>query len=110
MCWSSRGNAGPDRFPTCTGRREAACPGLPLGAARAYNGPMGTMQEKRKQSLYFPEEMLREIQAEATRQDRSLSWIVQHAWTAARERIRKMPGMQGLGQPATAPIGKPDIP
>ena len=31
--------------------------------------------DKRKQSLYFPEDMLKEIQDEATRQDRSLSWI-----------------------------------
>jgi len=29
--------------------------------------------DKRKQSLYFPEDMLREIQEEANRQDRSLS-------------------------------------
>ena len=36
--------------------------------------------DKRKQSLYFPEEMLKEIQEEATRQDRSLSWIVPKAW------------------------------
>ena len=28
--------------------------------------------DKRKQSLYFPEDMLKEIQDEATRQDRSL--------------------------------------
>jgi uncharacterized small protein (TIGR04563 family) len=56
--------------------------------------------DKRKQSLYFPEEMLREIQEEATRQDRSLSWIVQRAWRAARERIAKMPGTDDLGHPA----------
>ena len=31
------------------------------------------LTDKRKQSLYFPEDMLREIQAEAQRQDRSLS-------------------------------------
>ena len=37
------------------------------------------MSDKRKQSLYFPEEMLNEIQNEANRQDRSLSWIVQQA-------------------------------
>ena len=36
--------------------------------------------DKRKQSLYFPEDMLKEIQDEANRQDRSLSWIVQQAW------------------------------
>ena len=40
--------------------------------------------DKRKQSLYFPEDMLNEIQAEANRQDRSLSWIVQQAWKIAR--------------------------
>jgi uncharacterized small protein (TIGR04563 family) len=54
---------------------------------------------KRKQSLYFPEEMLLEIQEEATRQDRSLSWIVQQAWRAARAQIGKMPGMDDLGPP-----------
>jgi uncharacterized small protein (TIGR04563 family) len=47
--------------------------------------------EKRKQSLYFPDEMLTEIQAEATRQDRSMSWIVQQAWKMAREQISKFP-------------------
>jgi uncharacterized small protein (TIGR04563 family) len=45
------------------------------------------MSDKRKQSLYFPEEMLKEIGAEATRQDRSLSWIVQKAWKTARKDI-----------------------
>ena len=47
--------------------------------------------DHRKQSLYFPEEMLEEIQREATRQDRSLSWIVQQAWKVARADIRRMP-------------------
>jgi uncharacterized small protein (TIGR04563 family) len=30
--------------------------------------------DNRKQSLYFPEDMLEEIQREASRQDRSISW------------------------------------
>ena len=47
--------------------------------------------DKRKQSLYFPEEMLREIQDEAKRLDRSLSWVVQKAWKVAREQIKKLP-------------------
>lgn len=47
--------------------------------------------DHRKQSLYFPEDMLDEIQREATRQDRSLSWIVQQAWKVARGDLRKMP-------------------
>lgn len=52
--------------------------------------------DKRKQSLYFPEEMLREIQEEATRQDRSLSWIVQKAWKAARKDLLSIPSVADL--------------
>ena len=52
--------------------------------------------DKRKQSLYFPEEMLKEIQDEATRQDRSLSWIVQKAWKAARKEIMSIPSVEGV--------------
>lgn len=43
---------------------------------------MAQNSDKRKQSLHFPEEMLLEIQEQATRQDRSLSWIVQQAHQA----------------------------
>ena len=49
--------------------------------------------DKRKQSLYFPEAMLKEISAEATRQDRSLSWIVQKAWKAARKEFKNIPSI-----------------
>jgi uncharacterized small protein (TIGR04563 family) len=49
--------------------------------------------DKRKQSLYFPEEMLKEIGDEASRQDRSLSWIVQKAWKAARKEIMSVPSV-----------------
>jgi uncharacterized small protein (TIGR04563 family) len=49
--------------------------------------------DKRKQSLYFPDEMLKEIFAEATRQDRSISWIVQRAWNAARQAIKSIPAV-----------------
>jgi uncharacterized small protein (TIGR04563 family) len=58
---------------------------------------MAHLPDKRKQSLYFPEAMLREIQGEATRQDRSLSWIMQQAWRSARARIATTPGMDDLG-------------
>lgn len=47
--------------------------------------------DKRKQSLYFPEDMLKEIQHEAQRLDRSLSWIVQQGWKLARERLKAFP-------------------
>lgn len=49
--------------------------------------------DKRKQSLYFPEDMLQEITSEANRQDRSLSWIVQKAWKIARNEIRSYPSV-----------------
>ena len=47
--------------------------------------------DKRKQSLYFPEEMLKEIQHEAARLDRSLSWIVQKGWKFARSKLKEIP-------------------
>ena len=52
--------------------------------------------DKRKQSLYFPEEMLKEIQLEANRQDRSLSWIVQQAWRIARNEIMRFPSVNDV--------------
>lgn len=55
------------------------------------SGSSGTTSDKRKQSLYFPEEMLGEIEREAVRQDRSKSWIVQKAWMIARKDIAKFP-------------------
>ncbi|HEX9308219.1 MAG TPA: TIGR04563 family protein [Anaeromyxobacter sp.] len=58
------------------------------------------MSDARKQSLYFPEEMLRQMQDEAIRQDRSLSWVVQRAWRLARERIAKLPA-SGVASPPT---------
>jgi uncharacterized small protein (TIGR04563 family) len=52
--------------------------------------------DKRKQSLYFPEDMLTEIQQEGARQDRSMSWIVQKAWRLARKDIMKIPSVNDL--------------
>ena len=54
------------------------------------------MTDKRKQSLYFSEEMIKEIEDEAKRQDRSLSWIVQQAWKLAKEQIAKYPGINDM--------------
>ena len=61
-----------------------------------------TPSDKRKQSLYFPEVMLEEIKDEASRLDRSLSWIVQRAWKTARPEIRKIPSSRNLeeGEPS----------
>jgi uncharacterized small protein (TIGR04563 family) len=62
--------------------------------------------DKRKQSLYFPEEMLLEIQREAARQDRSLSWIVQQAWKLARERVASIPGVNDAAPPAPPALAR----
>ena len=61
---------------------------------------MSTPTDKRKQSLYFPEDLLQEIQQEAIRQDRSLSWIVQQAWKLARERIMRVPSTRNSPPPS----------
>lgn len=67
---------------------------LKISRARSRGEPMPMAgSDKRKQSLYFPEDMLKEIQDEATRQDRSLSWIVQKAWKIARKEIMKYPSV-----------------
>lgn len=47
--------------------------------------------DKRKQSLYFPEDYLDEIRDESLRQDRSMSWVVQKAWEIARDTIKQFP-------------------
>jgi uncharacterized small protein (TIGR04563 family) len=49
--------------------------------AAARRGPV------RRHSIYFPQHILAEIGAEALRLDRSLSWMVQHAWKMARAEI-----------------------
>jgi uncharacterized small protein (TIGR04563 family) len=52
--------------------------------------------DKRKQSLYFPEEMLEQIREEALRQDRSLSWIIQRAWLIARDELKRIPSTEDV--------------
>jgi uncharacterized small protein (TIGR04563 family) len=73
--------------------------------------------DNRKQSLYFPEDMLEEIQREAGRQDRSISWIVQQAWKLARSQIRKIPSandvmdeMQASPSSTSSSVGKHHTP
>jgi uncharacterized small protein (TIGR04563 family) len=53
--------------------------------------------DKRKQSLYFPEMALEEIKVEAQRLERSLSWVVQRAWKEARAEIKALPGVNDAG-------------
>ena len=50
-----------------------------------------TTSETRRQNLYFPGDMLTELQNEAKRQDRSISWLIQQAWRIARKELRRIP-------------------
>jgi uncharacterized small protein (TIGR04563 family) len=52
--------------------------------------------EKKKQSLYFPVEMLEQMQHEAERQERPLSWIMQQAWKLSHEKISNYAGVDEL--------------
>lgn len=56
--------------------------------------------DKRKQSLYFPEDMLEALTREAERLDRSLSWVVQRCVKLG------MPELKGL--PSTDEPASPD--
>jgi len=47
--------------------------------------------ETRRQNLYFPSEMLAELQMESQRQERSISWLMQQAWKISRGELRKIP-------------------
>jgi uncharacterized small protein (TIGR04563 family) len=44
---------------------------------------------KRKLSLYFPDFLLRQLEAEAQRLDRPLSWLIQRAWRIGYRQIQE---------------------
>lgn len=55
--------------------------------------------DKRKQSLYFPEDMLDALTREAERLDRSLSWVVQRC---VRLGMPELKGLPSTDEPATS--------
>jgi uncharacterized small protein (TIGR04563 family) len=91
----------------CELAHDGGPPGRRIGLESALdpqrNGSEMANADKRKQSLYFPEDMLKEIQHEAQRLDRSLSWIVQQGWKLAREKMKAFPASnddpEGLPDP-----------
>jgi uncharacterized small protein (TIGR04563 family) len=79
---------------------HAGCRRLPVALERTNERRSKLMtgtNDKRKQSLYFPETALEEIKAEAQRLERSLSWVVQRAWKEARLEIKALPGTNDSG-------------
>jgi uncharacterized small protein (TIGR04563 family) len=49
-----------------------------------------TAPRPNKQCISFPAPMLREIEKEAIRLDRSVSWVVQRAWKISRDELKKL--------------------
>ena len=47
--------------------------------------------DRRKQSVYFPEQLLRQVLEEAARLDRSASWVMQKAWRLSYKCIADLP-------------------
>jgi uncharacterized small protein (TIGR04563 family) len=47
--------------------------------------------QTRRQALYFPADMLAELQEQSMRQDRSISWLIQQAWKIARSELQRIP-------------------
>lgn len=50
--------------------------------------------DKRKQSLYFPTAMLKEIKSAADEQGVSISNVLQRAWQISRSAIKQYPGVE----------------
>jgi uncharacterized small protein (TIGR04563 family) len=49
------------------------------------------MPHRLRQSLYFPAEMLEEIEGEARRLRRPLSWVLEQAWALAKGKLHNYP-------------------
>jgi uncharacterized small protein (TIGR04563 family) len=72
-------------------------PSLPTRTPRAARGEgTGNKGDERKQSLYFPGNMLQEMKEEAARLDRSLSWVVQRAWRLAKAEVAHIPSVNDV--------------
>lgn len=56
-----------------------------------------------KMSLFVTDSLRAEMEAEARRQDRSLSWLIRRAWRLARDDIRRGPTHEDVIAEATRP-------
>lgn len=60
--------------------------------AEEKEGVMG--EEKRKVSVYLEEGTREELEGEAARQERTMSWLMVQAWKIAYPHIRAVPGVE----------------
>lgn len=58
------------------------------------------MRTTKKRSIYFPAEMLEQIESEMHRQERTLSWLVQQAWKISLPTLESFPGVEDLNRVA----------
>lgn len=56
-------------------------------------GKKAKSSDKRKQSLYLPDDLLQSLQEEAARLDRSLSWVVQRCVKLGLPGVKNLPSM-----------------
>jgi|13_taG_2_1085334.scaffolds.fasta_scaffold00002_246 uncharacterized small protein (TIGR04563 family) len=49
---------------------------------------------KNKRSIYLSDPIIQELEAEAKRQDRTVSWLIKRAWLESREKIKKYPDVE----------------
>ena len=70
-----------------------------LRSAQALAMVRAVTVDKRKQSLYFPEEMLGALQQEAERLDRSLSWVVQRCVKIGIPQLKQLPSTESPAVP-----------
>ena len=47
----------------------------------------------KKKSIYITEEIMKELEVEAKRQDRTVSWLLKRAWLESREKIKRYPSV-----------------
>ena len=49
---------------------------------------------KNRKSVYIADKMLEELEAEAKRQDRTISWLLKRAWFESKQKIKEYPSCQ----------------
>lgn len=55
------------------------------------NTPPRAAKGKARCSIYLTSEVLADIQCQATRLHRPMSWVIRKAWLTAREHISRLP-------------------
>lgn len=48
-------------------------------------------KSKHKMTVYVPDSIFAEMRREANRQERSVSWLVEHAWKLSRIKVKSYP-------------------